>query len=68
MALDKKEYDFIVVGSGGPIDDQALAKVAKTGKFRGILIDAYRHPPPKNGTVDNLSPVDKRPRPLANSQ
>jgi len=44
--LMKRDSIFIVVGSGGPVDDVALAKVAKTGKFRGILLDAYRHPPP----------------------
>ena len=44
--LMKPDSIFIVVGSGGPIDESALAKVAKTGKFRGILIDAYRSPPP----------------------
>ncbi|MFZ0565186.1 MAG: NAD(P)-dependent oxidoreductase [Chlamydiales bacterium] len=44
--LMKSDSIFIVVGSGDPIDETALAKVAKTGKFRGILLDAFRHPPP----------------------
>ncbi len=44
--LMKRDSIFIGVGWGGAIDEDALAKVAKTGKFRGVLLDAYSRPPP----------------------
>ncbi len=44
--LMKRDSIFIVVGWGGAVDEEALAKIAKTGKFRGILLDAYSRPPP----------------------
>lgn len=44
--LMKPDSIFIVVGSGDPVDEAALAKIGKRGKFRGVLLDAFRHPPP----------------------
>ncbi|MCC5832721.1 MAG: hypothetical protein JJU12_06740 [Chlamydiales bacterium] len=44
--LMKRDSIFIVVGWGGAVDEEALAKVGKSGKFRGILLDAYSRPPP----------------------
>ncbi len=44
--LMKSDSIFIVVGSASTVDEHALAKVASTGKFRGILLDAFHHPPP----------------------
>ncbi len=44
--LMKPDSIFIVVGSGDAVDETALASIAKTGKFRGVLLDAFRHPPP----------------------
>ncbi len=44
--LMKTNSIFIVVGSGENVDEVALAEVARSGKFRGILIDAYTHHPP----------------------
>lgn len=46
--LMKRDSIFIVVGWGGAVDEEALAKIARTGKFRGILLDAYSRPPPPN--------------------
>ncbi|MCH9628071.1 MAG: Glyoxylate/hydroxypyruvate reductase B [Chlamydiales bacterium] len=48
FTLMKRDSIFIVVGSGDSVDEEALAKVAQSGKFRGILVDAYRAPPKKN--------------------
>lgn len=49
--LMKQDSIFSVVGSGEPVDYQALAKVGKTGKFRGVLLDAYIHPPPPRNSL-----------------
>lgn len=52
LHLIKNDSIFIVVGSAASVDEHALAKVAATGKFRGILLDAFRHPPPaKNSSL-----------------
>lgn len=45
--LMKPDSVFIVVGSAETVDEHALAEVAKTKKFRGVLLDAFAHPPPK---------------------
>lgn len=55
FTLMKPDSIFISVGSGGPVDDEALAKVAASGKFRGILLDTFQHPPPpKNSPLWTL--------------
>lgn len=53
MLFSKKEFElmkndsiFIVVGSATEVDEGALVAVAKTGKFRGVLLDAFQRPPP----------------------
>lgn len=53
--LMKRDSIFIVIGSAESVDETELAKVAKTGKFRGVLVDAFVHPPPaKNSPLWNL--------------
>ncbi len=56
--LMKPDSIFIIVGSAEMIDENALVAVSKKGKFRGVLLDAYRHPPPaKNSplwTIPNV--------------
>ncbi len=49
--LMKPDSIFILVGSGDSTDLNALAKVAATGKFRGVLIDAFTHPPKKKSPL-----------------
>lgn len=48
--LMKRDSIFIVVGSGTPIDEKALAHVAQSGKFRGLLIDAFSTSPPSKNS------------------
>ena len=50
--LMKPDSIFIVVGEGGYVDEKALATVAKKGKFRGVLLDAFQtEPPPKSSPL-----------------
>lgn len=45
---------LIVIGSGG-VDADALAQIAESGKFRGILIDAsYQTPLPATSPLWNI--------------
>ncbi len=46
FSLMKKDSILIVIGSSEEIDEAALAEEAKRGKFRGILLDSFRNPPP----------------------
>jgi len=46
LELMPQDSMLIVVGSADSLDEAALAKVGKTGKFRGVLLDAFRSPPP----------------------
>ncbi len=48
--LMRNDSIFIVVGSADTVDEQALAKEAQSGKFRGILLDSFRHPPPSKSS------------------
>lgn len=48
--LMKPDSIFILVGSGGMVDEQALIEVAKSKKFRGILLDAFHFGPPKKNS------------------
>lgn len=43
--LMKEDTILTVVSSGDAIDEEALATVAKTGKFRGVALDAFEHAP-----------------------
>lgn len=49
--LMKPDSIFIVVGAGRPIDEEALAQIGLTGKFRGIWLDAFHHPPSKQSPL-----------------
>ncbi|MCB1181267.1 MAG: D-2-hydroxyacid dehydrogenase [Chlamydiia bacterium] len=44
--LMKPDSIFVVVGCADGVDEQALAEVAKKGKFRGVILDAFHYPPP----------------------
>lgn len=57
--LMKHDSIFIVVGGGDFIDDKALAEAAKTGKFRGVLLDAF-----ENWPLGRQSPLWKLPNVL----
>jgi len=46
LELMKPDSILIVLGSGNSLDEKALCDVGKSGKFRGILLDTFRHPPP----------------------
>ena len=50
FSLMKEDSILTVVGSGSCIDEKGLYEVAKGGKFRGILLDAYQHPPPQKNS------------------
>jgi len=55
FALMKRDSIFIVVGSGDFVEEAALVKEAKTGKFRGILLDTFANPPPaKNSPLREM--------------
>jgi D-2-hydroxyacid dehydrogenase (NADP+) len=45
LKLMKEDSILIVIGSSDIVDEEALAKIAKTGKFRGILLDANYQTP-----------------------
>ncbi len=45
LELMKNDSILIVMGSHKIVDEEALAKIAETGKFRGILIDALHQMP-----------------------
>lgn len=58
LELMPKDSMLIVVGSADSLDEAALAEVGKTGKFRGVLLDAYRSPPPaKNSPLREIPGV-----------
>lgn len=44
--LMKNDSILIVVGSASALDIKELACIAKSGKFRGVLLDAAAYPPP----------------------
>ncbi len=57
LELMKKDAILILVGGSEQIDAEALAQVAATGKFRGILLDVWHQTP-----IPAASPLWKIPR------
>ncbi|MCH9611368.1 MAG: putative 2-hydroxyacid dehydrogenase [Chlamydiales bacterium] len=51
MALLKPDSILIVVGTRETIDEKALVEVAKSGRLRGILLDALKKPPLRNSPL-----------------
>ena len=51
LALLKPDSILIVVGTQETIDEKALVEVAKSGKLRGILLDALDKPPLRNSPL-----------------
>lgn len=45
LELMKQGSILVVIGSSNLVNEEALAKVAETGKFRGILLDAFYQTP-----------------------
>ncbi len=51
LALLKPDSVLIVVGTRETIDEKALVEVAKSGRLRGILLDALKKPPLRNSPL-----------------
>lgn len=45
LDLMRQDSILIITGSGGVVDEQAVAELAREGKFRGVLIDSFRQAP-----------------------
>lgn len=45
LELMKQDSILVVIGSSTLVNEEALAQTAKSGKFRGILFDAYHQTP-----------------------
>lgn len=54
MALLKPDSILIVVGTRETIDEQSLIETAKSGRLRGILLDALEKPPLRNSPLWNI--------------
>lgn len=45
LGLMKEDSILISIGSSSVIDEESLAKTAQTGKFRGVILDAFYQTP-----------------------
>ena len=45
LELMKEDSILMIIGSGGIVDEEALASIAKSGKFRGVILDAFDESP-----------------------
>lgn len=52
LSLIKQDATLLILGLGGAVDEEAVADLARSGRFRGVVIDAFAESPlPENSKL-----------------